>query len=160
MSGVVEKATMSAGWLRKYGDDFSAVTIGYGRNDKNHGSQSSVFVETTRHFGANSIYGRFEAHQVETAVLATGTIQNSQQADTLLAFTLELGHAQRGLGRGRLCFPGLVQERRVEARFAHRQAAIGTTVDREHAQSSGFGALGRSVPRQFELLGGRRFEPN
>ena len=32
--GDITRTTMSAGWLRKYGDDFSAVTIGYGRNDK------------------------------------------------------------------------------------------------------------------------------
>jgi hypothetical protein len=86
--GDITRTTLSAGWLKKYGDDFSAVTIGYGRNDKDQGSQNSVFAEGTRHFGANSIYGRFEAHQAETAVLATGTIQNAQQVNTLLAFTL------------------------------------------------------------------------
>ena len=86
--GDVTRTTASAGWLKKYGDDFSAVTIGYGRNDKDQGSQNSVFAEGTRHFGANSIYGRFEAHQAESGVLATDTIDNSQQVDRLLAFTV------------------------------------------------------------------------
>ena len=86
--GDVTRTTLSAGWLKKYGDDFSAVTIGYGRNDKDQGSQNSVFAEGTRHFGANSIYGRFEAHQAEAGVLATDTIQTSPQVDRLLALTL------------------------------------------------------------------------
>jgi hypothetical protein len=85
--GDITRTTMSAGWLKKYGDNFSAVTIGYGRNDRVGGSQNSAFAEGTRHFGANSIYFRFEAHQAETAVLATDTIQNSAQVNALLAVT-------------------------------------------------------------------------
>lgn len=86
--GNITRTTMSAGWLKKYGDNFSAITIGYGRNNREAGSQNSVFAEGTRHVGANSLYGRVEAHQAETAVLATGIIQNSQQVNTLFALTL------------------------------------------------------------------------
>jgi hypothetical protein len=71
-SGNITRTTTSVGWLKKYGDNFSAITIGYGYNRKDAGSQNSAFAESTRHFGANSIYGRFEAHQAESAVLATG----------------------------------------------------------------------------------------
>ena len=54
--------------------------------------------EGTRHFGTNSVYGRFETHQVETDVL-TGAIQHAQQVNTLLAFTL--GGGVRDLMRSR-----------------------------------------------------------
>jgi hypothetical protein len=86
--GNITRTTMSAGWLKQYGDNFSAITIGYGRNNRDAGSQNSFFAEGTRHVGANSLYGRVEAHQAETAVLATGAIQNSQQVNTLLALTI------------------------------------------------------------------------
>jgi hypothetical protein len=86
--GDITRTTISAGWLKKYGDNFSAVTIGYGRNSKDTGSQNSAFAEGTRHLGANSMYGRVEIHQVETAVLATDTIQNATQVNMLLALTL------------------------------------------------------------------------
>jgi hypothetical protein len=111
-SGDITRTTMSAGWLKKYGDNFSAVTIGYGHNGKGQGSQNSVFAEGTRHFGVNSIFGRFEAHQAETAVLATAltpeqlpasgitlprecpsavhciSVANLHDVDTILAITL------------------------------------------------------------------------
>jgi hypothetical protein len=110
--GDITRTTMSAGWLKKYGDNFSAVTIGYGRNNRETGSQNSVFAEGTRHFGANSIYGRFEVHQAESTVLATRatpdqvlasgitlprtcpsvvhciTLENLQRVDAVLALTV------------------------------------------------------------------------
>lgn len=86
--GNITRTTTSGSWLKKYGDNFSAVTVGYGRNDKDGGAQNSLFAEGTRHFGANSIYGRAEAHQAETQVLITSAPPTSHQVDTVLAFTV------------------------------------------------------------------------
>ena len=49
------------------------MTAGYGRNDTDHGARNAVFGEGARHTGPNTIYGRFEGLQVETALLLTGT---------------------------------------------------------------------------------------
>ena len=79
----------------------SSVTTGYGRNDTDRGARSAVFVEGSRHAGMNTMYGRFEALQVETFVLATGEVPeicpslvhcvgplpSPDQQDTVLAFT-------------------------------------------------------------------------
>jgi hypothetical protein len=70
--GNILRTTLSAGWLRKHEGDFSAVTVGFGRNDKEEGDQNSVFAEGTRHAGRNSIFGRFELHQAERVPLETG----------------------------------------------------------------------------------------
>src|SRR5437762_6643422 len=72
--GNIVRTTASASWTQKEDDDFSAVTAAVGRNDSDHGSRNAMFVEGTRRRGANSVYGRFEAVQTETAVLLTDRI--------------------------------------------------------------------------------------
>ena len=43
------------------------MTVGFGRNDTDHGSRNATFVEGTQRRGVNSVYGRFEALQTETS---------------------------------------------------------------------------------------------
>jgi hypothetical protein len=89
--GNIERTTASASWMRRSGSAFSSVTAGYGRNDTDHGTRNAVFAEGARHAGPNTIYGRFEALQVETALLLTGTVVEGPPAavkDPVLAFTL------------------------------------------------------------------------
>ena len=62
--GEITRTTASAGWLKRTGDNFSAVTVGYGRNNRQDAAQNSVFGEGTWHNGASSIFGRVEVHQV------------------------------------------------------------------------------------------------
>ena len=69
----------------------SSVTVGYGRNDTDHGAGSAVFVEGARHVGLNTIYGRFEGLQVETALLQTDLVLEGPAADVkdpVFAFTV------------------------------------------------------------------------
>ena len=88
--GNVERTTASASWIRKNASDFSSVTIGYGRNDTDHGARNAVFVEGARRVGPNTFYGRFEGLQVETALLLTDVPVEGPAADVkdpVFAFT-------------------------------------------------------------------------
>jgi hypothetical protein len=67
--GNVQRTTASAAWFRRNGADFSAVTAGYGVNAAHETHRQSVFVEGTRRSGLNSIFGRAELVDVETAKL-------------------------------------------------------------------------------------------
>jgi hypothetical protein len=89
--GNIERTTASVSWMRRSGSAFSSVTAGYGRNDTDHGARNAMFAEGARHAGPNTIYGRFEALQVETALLLTGAVVEGPLAavkDPVLAFTL------------------------------------------------------------------------
>lgn len=90
-SGNVRRTTASAGWMRKAEQAFSAVTVVFGRNDKEHGAFNGLLTEATHHVGLNSIYGRFEAQQVETALLQTGAAPlddlSAERKDAVVAFT-------------------------------------------------------------------------
>jgi hypothetical protein len=88
--GNIERSTASASWTRTNASGFSSVTIGYGRNDTEHGARGAVFLEGAHHAGPNTIYGRFEGLQVETALLLTGRVIEGPAADVkdqVLAFT-------------------------------------------------------------------------
>jgi hypothetical protein len=63
--GDIIRTTASASWTRLAGDDLSGVTVGYGRNDTDHGSRNAFFAEAARHAGPNGFYGRFESVQLE-----------------------------------------------------------------------------------------------
>jgi hypothetical protein len=84
--GDIVRTTASAAWFKKTGDNFSAVTAAYGQNNKEHGTQHSVLAEASRRAGANSLFGRMEAHQVETATLTLGP--GSDALDRVVAFTI------------------------------------------------------------------------
>jgi hypothetical protein len=79
--GNIERTTASASWTRTGGANVEGITVGYGRNDTDHGARHAFFVEGARHWGANTIYTRLEVLQVETALLLTGQIPQGEGAD-------------------------------------------------------------------------------
>jgi hypothetical protein len=79
--GNIQRTTASAGWMTQRGDDFSALTIGYGVNNTDHGARQAAFVEATRHLGLTSFFGRAEFVQVETELLLD-THTDAVAADT------------------------------------------------------------------------------
>ena len=89
--GNVVRSTTSASWTRRNGAAISSVTAGFGRNDTNHGARQAFFVEGSRHADMNTIFGRFEAVQVETALLQTDLLPDGSTAaakDPVFACTL------------------------------------------------------------------------
>jgi hypothetical protein len=87
----VVRSTASASWTRKNGSSFSAVTAGFGRNDTDQGGRNSFFIEGARHLDVNTLYTRFEAVQVETALLQTDMVVQGPAANlknTVLALTI------------------------------------------------------------------------
>jgi hypothetical protein len=89
--GNVVRSTVSAAWTRKTGQAISAVTAGFGRNNTDHGNRSAFFVEGSRHLDVNTFYSRFEAVQVETALLQSDAVVHGSAADVrnpVFAFTL------------------------------------------------------------------------
>jgi hypothetical protein len=88
--GNIERTTASVSWTQRNASDISSATVGYGQNDTDHGTRHAVFVEGSRHVGANTIYGRFEGLQVETALLQTDLVLEGPLADVkdpVFAFT-------------------------------------------------------------------------
>jgi hypothetical protein len=89
--GNIERTTASLSWTARNASDISSVTVGYGRNDTDHGARQAVFVEGSRHLGQNTLYGRFEGLQVETALLQTDLVLGGSLADVkdpVFAFTV------------------------------------------------------------------------
>jgi hypothetical protein len=89
--GNVQRTTASAAWFSRNGDDFGAVTAGYGVNAAHAVRRQSVFGEGTRRRGRNSIFGRAELVEVETATLlgagGPSGADESDLKDTVGAFT-------------------------------------------------------------------------
>ncbi len=90
--GNIQRTTVSAGWLKKHESDFSAITVAYGRNNREGDDQNSFLAEGTRHTGANSVFGRFEVHQAERVPLATGRTAHdlglTDEVTSVVALTL------------------------------------------------------------------------
>jgi hypothetical protein len=89
--GNIVRSTASASWTRKNGASIASVTAGYGRNDTDHGARNAFFIEGARHADLNAIYGRFEAVQVETALLQTDVVVEGPAGDIkdpVFAFTI------------------------------------------------------------------------
>ena len=84
--GDITRTTGSGSWLKRSSENFTAVTIAVGHNGKDEGDQSSLLAEAAHRVGPTSIFGRFEAHQVETSKLSS--IAQHDQIDTVLAFTI------------------------------------------------------------------------
>jgi len=78
--GNIVRSTVSGSWTGRNGMAVSSVTAAYGRNNTDHGGRSAMFVEGSRHTGLNTVYGRFEAVQVETSLLQTGTVVEGPSA--------------------------------------------------------------------------------
>ena len=66
--GNVRRTTASVSWLSESDARFTALTAGYGHNDKDlaHSFSDAFFVEATRRFSPYVVYSRFEAVDVET----------------------------------------------------------------------------------------------
>jgi hypothetical protein len=79
--GNVERSTASVSWTGKSASNISSMTAGYGRNDTDHGARQAVFIEGARHVGLNTLYGRLEGVQVETALLQTDLVVEGPAAD-------------------------------------------------------------------------------
>jgi hypothetical protein len=89
--GNIVRSTASASWTRTNGAAISAVTAAYGHNDTDHGGRNAFLVEGSRHADMNTVYGRFEALQVETALLQTDLVVEGPAAtikDPVFAFTV------------------------------------------------------------------------
>lgn len=90
--GNVQRTTTSASWFAKSGGDFTAITVGYGLNVTDDATRHAVFGEATRRVGANTLFGRIEALQVETNLLLTDSIplthDEAARKDIVGAFTL------------------------------------------------------------------------
>lgn len=91
--GDVRRTTVSASWTREVeADDYDAVTVAFGRNDKSTQAYNAFLAEATRRVGANTFFGRFETLQVETELLQTGVAHHeeghSPARDSVLAITL------------------------------------------------------------------------
>jgi hypothetical protein len=84
--GDIIRTTGSVSWLKRSGEDFTAVTVAVGHNGKDHGDQSSLLGEAAHRVGRTAIYGRFEAHQVETSKLSS--LVPPDQIDSVWEFTV------------------------------------------------------------------------
>lgn len=67
--GNVRRTTASGSWTT----DSAAASVIYGRNDKSVESYNVLLAEGRQAFGATSLYGRYEAVQVETDLLRFGS---------------------------------------------------------------------------------------
>jgi hypothetical protein len=86
----VTRSTASGSWLNRNGSELTAITVGFGRNDTAQGARSGLFAEGARQTDEYTMYTRFEAVQVETAVLQTDMIADGASMDardTVAAFT-------------------------------------------------------------------------
>lgn len=93
--GTIVRSTLSASWTRKYGDGLASLTAAYGRNNTADGARNAFFAEGSRHAEMNTIYGRFEALQVETALLQTDVVPQGAAGaltDPVFAFTAGAVH--------------------------------------------------------------------
>ena len=89
--GNIVRSTASAQWTQVNGAAMSSVTVAFGRNDTDHGARHAFFVEGSRHADMDTVYGRFEALQVETALLQTDSVVYGPAADVknpVFAFTI------------------------------------------------------------------------
>jgi hypothetical protein len=86
--GNIERTTASASWMRQRGSSISAVTLGYGVNDTDHGTRHAILAEATRREGAFAAFGRFEVLQPEIDLLLQGAgLGPDGKTHTLAAFT-------------------------------------------------------------------------
>jgi hypothetical protein len=67
--GDQRRANASVSWFRERGSDYTAVTAAFGRNARTYSVVHALLLEATSHFGATSLYSRFEQTQVETEIL-------------------------------------------------------------------------------------------
>lgn len=71
--GDLRRTTASAAWTRPHSRGTTATTVAFGRNNKPGDDYNAFLAESTHTFGANAVYGRLEAVQVEGDVLRFGS---------------------------------------------------------------------------------------
>ena len=118
MPGNVRRTTASVSWRTQSDAQFTALTAGYGRNDKDHADSFSdaFFVEATHRFSPHVIYSRFEAVDVETELLLRPkTYMDSGHAEpsTVVALTVGAMRDLPQLGRFELAVGGDVTVHKV-----------------------------------------------
>lgn len=86
--GNIVRTTASASWLRKNGEDFTAVTAAYGLNNGEEVNRGAFLLEATKRVGTLSPYGRFEVVEVETGLLLDTHDIGHDAKNTVLALTL------------------------------------------------------------------------
>jgi hypothetical protein len=86
--GNIVRTTASGAWLKRDGDDFTAVTAAYGLNDTEDANRSAVLFEATKRSGPWIPYGRLEFVEAETAVLLDDDSIDHGVKDTVAALTL------------------------------------------------------------------------
>ena len=92
--GNVRRTTVSVSWLSESDARFTALTAGYGHNDKDlaHSFSDAFFVEATRRFSPYVVYSRFEAVDVETELLLkTKTYIDNGHAEPSTVGALTIG---------------------------------------------------------------------
>jgi hypothetical protein len=90
--GDVNRTTASGAWFKRRPDGFTAVTVAYGRNDKEHNSYNALLTEATHRRGALTLYGRLETLQVETGLLLTGLPGIDEAPSVVTAVTVGATH--------------------------------------------------------------------
>jgi hypothetical protein len=89
--GNIQRTTASGSWFDRNGNDFLAVTAGYGLNVTDEANRHAIFGEATRRMRSTSLFARLEMVQVETNLLLTGAIPLTREAaaltNTVGAFT-------------------------------------------------------------------------
>ena len=92
--GSLRRTTVSASWMTQPNPDFSAITVGYGLNDKDHTNVlfDAFFAESTYRSGPYAFYSRFEAADVETELLLGAAEHDGGEGpplrDTVVALTV------------------------------------------------------------------------
>jgi hypothetical protein len=86
--GNIVRTTASGSWLKRDGDDFSAVTAAYGINATADADRGAFLLEGTRRAGDLSLYGRLEVVEVETATLLDDDSISHAVKNTVGAFTI------------------------------------------------------------------------
>jgi hypothetical protein len=100
--GTIVRSTVSGAWTGKNGTTISSFTAAFGRNNTQHGNRNAMLVEGSRHADRNTLYGRFEAVQVEASLLQTDTVGEEAAAGLKTpVFALTLGGVRElGVWRG------------------------------------------------------------
>src|SRR5262245_11170768 len=96
--GDLRRTTASGSWFRTSGRGSTAVTVAYGRNDKENGVFHALLAEATIRRGLTSIYQRFEFVDTETALLLGEGADHHLPPSRVAAFT---AGAERDLRRWR-----------------------------------------------------------
>jgi hypothetical protein len=95
--GTVRRTTASASWTTRS----SAATLIFGRNDKETADYNAVLAEATHALGPASLYGRYEAVDVETDLLRFGSHDTGKlkRPPSLLRSAGTTGHVIDDLNR-------------------------------------------------------------